>query len=122
MRASHLPEHLRPTSYPLPSAPIVSPQAQDARIDIERIVKGQRAAFAFAEKHHLSVLNCGTDRSGTWMIVAPGKHLRDVFGDECAWIHRHVAAGMITTRWLGTHEAANQTIRFFWREIEKCVH
>lgn len=122
MELFRLPEHLTPGQYPQPGGPIVNRRDPDARLDIASVLAGQEAALRFAEKHHVAILNIGTDRTGTYAIVASQRHLQSVFGEECAWIQRHTAYGARTEIWLGTIEVNHQVIRFFWREVQQCVH
>lgn len=106
------PEYLAPSLNPPSGGPI-----KDARADIDRLLEDMKEGMRFAIAQRLPILTMAADRNGAYLVVAPVKHIKALFGDECGLWRRKVDAGMTTEHWLG----CCGHIRFFWREI-KCTH
>lgn len=105
------PEHLSPSLTMPVGGPI-----PDARLDIERLMDDMKTGMRWAFSKHLAVLTMAVDRNGAYLVIAPHKHLRTLFGEECALWRREVSHGMATEHWLGMIGH----IRFFWREVTEC--
>lgn len=105
------PEYLSPSLLVPVGGPI-----PDARLDIERLLEDMKTGMRFAAAKHLPILTMAADRNGAYIVIAPTKTLKTLFGDECAPWRREVSHGLLTEHWLGLVGH----IRFFWREVTPC--